>query len=326
MSSERRIEVDHQLHDTLVTIAREHGPQPWEWLVQRARRDLGDPRIDEQAVARAFEASTLLVPTVDGRVGWLGEVLDGMVLTQRARAPLADRPDLWCTVAMQPLLALAEVTPLPLASGGEVTVMPSGEDVLVGPPGWLPDVDRHGLVGLRWVGGLLSAEAVAEEDVPGPEQAQAVRALVAHHYRRERWWSGEDDLGSRPAELVRAITLARMEDPELFTTVQLPLDELLHNPLDRDVDVHHWRDFAAARQCESVSRHLMDIPAALDRELNARARMYGMSFDQFVIAILGHLAWRTPFAEDCEPFEDFWVPDRPSRSALTAVPPPPDER
>jgi hypothetical protein len=28
-----------------------------------------------------------------------------------------------------------------------------------------------------------------------------------------------------------------------------------------------------------------------------------MTFDQFVIAILGHLAWRTPFAEDIEPWE-----------------------
>jgi hypothetical protein len=33
-----------------------------------------------------------------------------------------------------------------------------------------------------------------------------------------------------------------------------------------------------------------------------------MTLDQFVVAILGHLAWRTPFAEDIGPWED-WVPE-----------------
>jgi hypothetical protein len=39
-----------------------------------------------------------------------------------------------------------------------------------------------------------------------------------------------------------------------------------------------------------------------------------MSFDEYVIAVLGHLAWRTPFAEDMGPF-DAWAdePDADSR-------------
>jgi hypothetical protein len=101
-----------------------------------------------------------------------------------------------------------------------------------------------------------------------------------------------------------------------LSTPHPPLDELLYNPLQRDVDEHHWRDFAAAHQNETVSRHLGDIPVALNMELEARARAYGMSWDQFVIAILGHLAWRTPFAEDCEPFDDFWDPQRTPRPNL----------
>ena len=32
-----------------------------------------------------------------------------------------------------------------------------------------------------------------------------------------------------------------------------------------------------------------------------------MTLDQYVIAVLGHLAWRTPFAEDLEPW-DGWAP------------------
>ena len=57
------------------------------------------------------------------------------------------------------------------------------------------------------------------------------------------------------------------------------------------------------------------MPEALHVELSRRAHRYGMSFDQYVIAVLGHLAWRTPFAENMEPWEH-WSPDQPK---LTAV-------
>lgn len=256
-----------------------------------------------------IECSTILVPLVDGRIGWLGEVLDDIVLTHRVRAPLAGRTDLWGGLSLQPLLNIAAYRPLPLADGSEVTRMESGRDVLVGPEGWLPDVPRFGLVALRWKDGVLTAEAVADEEQQHtPEELRGVRELVASHYRRERWWGGNDDLETRPGELVRAITLARMEDPEFLSTPYPPLDEVLHNPLERDVDDHHWRDFAAARQNNTVSFWLGEVPEALHIELNRRARLYGMSLAQFVVALLGHLAWRTPFAEDCEPYE-FWDPE-----------------
>lgn len=309
MTPENRIQVDHRLHETIVGLVREHGPQPLSWLVPRARRERKDARIDEQALIGVIECSTILVPRIDGRIGWLGDALDGIVLTQRVRAPLAGRTDLWGGISIQPLLNIAAYAALPLAGGGEVIRMESGQDVLVGPPGWLPDVPRFGLVALRWQGGTLSVEPVPDDDHHTPEHLQGVRSLVVDHYRRERWWSGQDDLVSRPGELVRAITLAKMEDPGFLSVPHPPLDELLYNPLERDVDEQHWRDFAAVRQNECVSFHLGGVPVALDMELKARARMYGMSLDQFVIAVLGHLAWRTPFAEDCEPF-DFWDPDR----------------
>ncbi len=51
-----------------------------------------------------------------------------------ALAPLAGRDDLWCTVALQPLLNITGFTSLPLADGsGEVRRAPSGHEVLVGP-------------------------------------------------------------------------------------------------------------------------------------------------------------------------------------------------
>lgn len=309
MIPERNIVVDHQLHEAVVQLVRESGARSLDWLVPRADRLVPESRVDEEAVIRVVESSTVLVPTVRGQIAWLGAVLDGIVLTQRARAPLAGRPDLWCGLGLQPLLNMAAYGPLPLVGGGEVRRMHSGQEVLVGPDGWLPDVPRFGLVALRWQNQTLAVEAVAADALPTPEEVQAVRALIADHYRRERWWNGDEDLESRPGELVRAVTLARMEDPGLLDRPHPPLDELLYNPLQRDVDEHHGGDFSAVHQNESVSFHLADVPVALHMELQARARLYGMSLDQFVIAVLGHLAWRTPFAEDCEPYE-FWAPDR----------------
>ena len=49
------------------------------------------------------------------------------------------------------------------------------------------------------------------------------------------------------------------------------------------------------------------MPSALHSELSRRSSLYGMTMDQYVILALGHMAWRTPFAEDCEPWDD-WLP------------------
>ncbi len=108
--------------------------------------------------------------------------------------------------------------------------------------------------------------------------------------------------------LTRAIGHAVLEDPTLFQHPQRPLDELLYNALEQHADDHHWRDFASVRQEESVSFGISGMPEALDIELRARAEQYGMSTDQYVIAILGFLAWRTPFAEDMASW-DSWDPE-----------------
>lgn len=65
----------------------------------------------------------------------------------------------------------------------------------------------------------------------------------------------------------------------------------------------------------TVSFSIAGMPDALHMELNSRAHRYGMSLDQYVIAVLGHLAWRTPFAEDMQPWEN-WDPERTQSSVL----------
>jgi hypothetical protein len=154
----------------------------------------------------------------------------------------------------------------------------------------------------------LRVERIDADVLPGPGDEQRVRALLARHYRTERWWSGNDDLESRPAELTRAIGHALLEVPALFASPQRPLNELLYDALQQDQQDHHWRDFNACQQGETVSFCVTGMPGALHSELTRRARHYGMSHDQLMVAMLSHLAWRTPFAEDMEPWES-WLPD-----------------
>lgn len=62
----------------------------------------------------------------------------------------------------------------------------------------------------------------------------------------------------------------------------------------------------ACRQDETSDFSIVGMPEALHGELRNRAGHYGMTTDQFTILVLGHMAWRTPFAEDMAPFES-WV-------------------
>jgi hypothetical protein len=309
MSGYPLLAVDDALHSVLERLTRERGASDLEWLTARARKERRDARVDVDAVASVVESSTLLAWRPNGTVDHLVHVLDGAVLTQRARAPLAGRSDLWCTVAMQPLLNILAFTSLPLADGsGHVTRAPSGQEVLVGPQGWLPDVPRYGVVGICLRDGRLSSITVDETDFPDLEEQERTRQLLAHHYRIERWYAGEDDLQTRPGEMVRALQYARLEDPELLSSPHLPLDELLYMSLERESDIHYWRDRAAVMD-GSVSFSVHCMPFALHREMDLRAQRYGMSLDQYVVAVLGHLAWRTPFTDDLEPWEG-WFPDR----------------
>jgi hypothetical protein len=310
--------IDHELCLVLERLTREQGPLEGGWLVARARRELRDARVDHDAIVSAVDSSTLLAWLPTGEVAHLGEVLDGAILTLRVRAGLAGRTDLWCSVSVQPLLNLAACAPIPLADGSGVVSRPdTGHEVLVGPPGWLPPVDRYEVIGLRLGGGRLSVERVDEASYPDLEEQQRVKELLVKHYRLERWFVGEDDLASRPAEVVRALAHARLEDPHLLCAPHPPLEELLHLALRKDEEHHFWRDFAA--QVEGTSSFWVGgMPDALHHELSARARLYGMSFDQYVVAVLGQAAWRTPFAEDMGPWQD-WDPSPPDQEAAPVV-------
>lgn len=297
--------IDHALHDTLEELLRTHGPMTRADLAARARFSGSDTRIDLEAVESVLDYATLLVLRPDGRVSHLRDVLDGIVLTHRLRGTTRDRTDLWLGAGVQPFLTMALLHPLPLAGGGEAAVGDSPQSTLVGPTGWLPEAERGDLLSLTWHEGALSVTPVGPEDLAGPAEQEHVRRMVAEHCHAELWLEGRDP-DERAGRIVRALALARLEDPELLTTPHPPLDVVCYDPLEVHADTL-FRDDAANRQCESVTYCIDRMPVALDRELRARATQYGMTVDQFVIALLGHLAWRTPFAEDVEPW-DQWLP------------------
>ncbi len=241
--------------------------------------------------------------------------LDGQVLTVRVRSSTAGRDDLWTTPAVLPLSLVLFDGPLPLATGGFVRAADHLNPAFVGEPGWLPPLRPGELLGLRLVAGRVHVEPV--DGVPGtPEQHQAVRAILARHVRRERFFGDPEDenLGF---DLVRALVRALCEDPDLLRKPMPPLDELTHQ-VREDATDFHWRDVAAWWGEDNVSFSVAGMPGGLHSELSNRARAYGMSFDQYVIAVLGHLAWRTPFAEDLGPWEQ-WEPAEPEPAAVRAL-------
>jgi len=249
----------------------------------------------------ADESLDLVVPLVDGRLSHVLSLFDGLVLTERATARTSGRNDLWASPSLAPLIDLVAEAPLALADGGQLERSPVYGQVLLGPSGWLPDAKPGQLLAFRIDSGVVSVAVVTDmaTDATG---VRRIRDVLARH-------TAYDDSGDslRRIDITHSLAIARQEAPDLLSAPTLPLQELLHEPID-DRRPEMWRDLMAWRQDETVSFAMQGMPEALYGELSSRAVHYGMSFDEFVIAVLGHLAWRTPFAEDMAPY-DSWVSD-----------------
>ena len=306
------IDVDEALHAAILRTLVRQGRTPLELLVRQMRKERRDARVDAEAVYQCVTGSSLLVGHPGGEVGTLLEVLEGHVLTQRVPGPTAGRKDLWCTTALQPFLAWCSVLPLPLIGGGELTAAEFGHAALVGPPGWLPEAQPGDLLALHVEDGALGITLVDRDagtsPANGPVDQQDLRRLLAHHFDVHRLYSLDTISLPRPGELIVALTHALLERPEILREPGVPLDELLYDPLNQqDID-HHWRNANAWGTEFTVSFSITGMPENLHSEIRRRADVYGMSEDQYVIAALGHLAWRTPFADDLGTL-DSWVPE-----------------
>ena len=286
---------EHQeLHEVLADLVHDHGPQHVDALADLARRRLRDPRVTPVVVEETVEAVTTLVLLPHGRVEHLGRVLDGIVLTHRVRGPLAGRSDLWLGRGVQPFLTLACLAPLPLASGGEARLSPSGAPALVGPPGWLPEADRDDLVALSWRDGQLAVTRVEATHLAGRREELHVRAVVGTHWERERWLMGADpdDLA---ALMVHSLALARLEDPELLSTPHAPLEEILDAPGPRRTGM-----------------------SGVHADLERLAQQQGTTSDQLAAAVLAQLAVATSSAHDARTAPT-WPPVPTPRSRLRVL-------
>lgn len=264
-------------------------------------------------LAAVDEDLPLVVPTQDGRLTHVLHVFDGMVLTHRVSAETGGRTDLWCGPSLQPILDLVREAPLALADGGQLVTSPAYGNVLLGPPGWLPEVGAGEVLAFRIDKGVVIVSLAGAELVADHPQLRRIRGILANH-------SSYNDDGDprRHVDLTSTLAIARLEAPDLLTEPTLPLPELLYDPVD-DRTPHMWRTMMAWRQDSSVSFALEGVPEALYIEMNHRAGRYGMSLDQFIIAVLGHLAWRTPFAEDMGPWETRDPDAAPNQPGLHAV-------
>ncbi len=292
------------------------GPLPADRLAACLRRRFPGRSTDSRLVEMLVERSTVLIGRPDGTVIRLIDLLEGSVFTQRVAHADGARRDLWSTLALAPLVVWLVREGLCLESGEPLACGEFGHDTIIGPKGWLPQMSRGSLVSLTVTRGRIAAAVVADDALIGPSEEGAVRRSLSRHYRTAAWWT-EEDLAERPYDLTSAVANALVEDPSLLRRPTRPLDELLHIALRRDEQDHHLRDAAAWNAGECVSFGITGMPEALHREIERRARHYGMSSDQYAILALGHLCWRTPFAEDLGDDDWGWEPvaDRPARPA-----------
>ncbi|NHA66838.1 hypothetical protein [Phycicoccus flavus] len=297
---------DEELESTAL-LALADGPLPATDLASRMRRRFRSRTMDARLVEMLVERSELLVGRPDGSVIRLIDLLEGSVFTQRMPHSDGSRRDLWSDLALAPLVSWLVREGLCLASGDPLSLGQLGHATIVGPAGWLPPVRPGGLVSLTVRGGSVAVAAVDDDDLLDPRAEGRVRRALTRHYRTSTWWT-EEDLAEQPVALTAAVAHALVEDPDLLERPTLPLDELLYLAVRTCEQDHHLRDLAAWRPGENVSFSISGMPDALHHEIQARARRYGMSGDQYAILALGHLCWRTPFAEDLGGDEWGWEP------------------
>ena len=291
----------------LVDTVVHQGPQDYELLARRARtRGVVPPTFldrPEKALKLAVWDDVRLALYVDGTVRHLRHVLEGAVFTQRLSSPTLGRTDLWMTDALSPLLVALSGEDGDAVQIGDVRLDHLPRPVLVGPDGWLPDLPAGDLIGVRWRDGRLAAEPIGD-GVWEPERVQAARGVLARTLSEARWMADTYHPMS-PGELVTSVSHGIGEVPHLFHDALPPLGELLHDPTHARKE-DYWRalgqSFAGG---ETVSFSIERMPSALEHELLRRSRHYRMSIDEYVITALGHLAWRTPFAEDLGEWESW---------------------
>jgi hypothetical protein len=221
----------------------------------------------------------------DGRYDAAARLLRGQVFTTRSRRDERDGV-LW---SHRDLDALAALSRLPLATGGELRRGASAAESWTGPAGWLPAVGPGEVLALRWDGTALHAAAVA--DVPGGDspRAREVREVLGRHARASRRQPYSYSYTYQPRTSLTSVVLsALLEDPGLFSTPVPPLRELL--PLPEDL---RPQDALGERDPERTATIVeVPLPLRVHEELARRADLLGERLQDYLTLLLGAAADR----------------------------------
>ncbi|MFC6287608.1 hypothetical protein ACFP3Q_14570 [Nocardioides sp. GCM10027113] len=229
-SSDPDVEAMLDLYPTVAAVLRDRGTLPLDALVAHTTLRHRGGEVDPRHVVRLVAVDPTLVVRPDRRVSWLGEVLDGVVLTHRVRGRTSGRV-LWTGVSAAPLFELAVEGPLPLAGGGQVAAGGTDAKTLLGPDGWLPELGPGDLLALRWYDGTLEVTRPTEDDLADAAQQHATRALLLDHWEPEACCPGDPPRTRRATALTHCLGQARLEDPDLLAVPHPPLEELLADVL-----------------------------------------------------------------------------------------------
>ena len=272
--------LQHLLHEGPCTLEELH-----QHLLSRGRTKAKTPH----TVRTTLISSVLAIELPDGRWDTTLRRLTRSIFTVRPRNRLRERI-LWVHQDLEPLDALAREHGFALASGGFARSGSTELRTLVGPEGWLPEVDAGEVLGLRWDGRLLHVEGPV--DVPALTDPRVLRArellrVHSHVLGRDTWrdpgvgrWS-------------RVILSALQEDPDLFGEPLPPLNELLPLPEVLADDSSLWESHRDGRR---ITLHL---PPRVYDELGRRADLLGDRLVDYAGMLLGAATDRLQPAARC---------------------------
>jgi hypothetical protein len=202
---------------------RTHGPSTVEEIAEFARAaGATRARNPASAVRTTLSQSSVAIPLPDGRWSCPAWVLDGVVLTHRARSSTAGRRDLWPRNDLFPFLPLMEAG-VPVTSGGLVAFAAlhrQRSPVLVGPHGWLPPVEAGGLLALAWRGGQLEVTPVEVDADDVASRVETLRDSFVYHRDANTLYRWQSPFAS-------AVLATVLEVPGVLSTPLPPLGEIL---------------------------------------------------------------------------------------------------
>lgn len=281
-----------------------HGPSTAEEIHRVLLEDGTTSAKTATGVRQSLAGSPLAFPLPDGRWDLTTRALAGVVLTVRPRSRIR-HDTLWVHDDLGPFDSLLTGRRLPLTAGGTAELGGGQVRTLVGPPGWLPDVQPGGLIGLRWTG--VALEVFAAEVAPEHRDVTDLRQLLKRHHV-----SLKTQYSYRETSLSAVLISALREDPEAFAQPRPPLSEIYPLSAEEVSDTSLWS------APEHAQRLVLEVPRRVHHELVRRAGLLGEPVAHHAAVLLGSAVDRVRLSvsDRWEPWHDYRDPDEPTGAAV----------